>query len=53
MRTLDYDTRDAAGALVETGRLDSEWLRPFEGSSYANLIDRVCEFVRMLPAKAT
>ena len=44
MRTLDFDTRDAAGAVVESGRVDSEWLRPMEESSYANLIDLVCDF---------
>ena len=44
MRTLDYDTRDTAGAVVEAGRLDGGWLRPFEGSGYENLIDLVCEF---------
>ena len=53
MRTLEYDTRDTAGAVVEAGRLDSEWLRPFEGSSYANLIDLVCAFVRTSRPKAT
>jgi hypothetical protein len=53
MRTLEYDTRDTAEAVVEAGRLDSEWLRPFEGSSYANLIDLVCEFKGISRPKAT
>ena len=53
MRTLDYDTRDTAGAVVEAGRLDSEWLRPLEGSGYENLIDLVCAFVRTSRPKAT
>jgi hypothetical protein len=53
MRTLEYDTRDTTGAVVEAGRLDSEWLRPFEGSSYANLIDLVCEFEGISRLKAT
>jgi hypothetical protein len=45
MRTQEYDTRDAAGAVVESGRVDSEWLLPFAGSGYANLIELACEFV--------
>lgn len=53
MRTLDYDTRDTAGAVVEVGRLNSEWLRPFQGSGYGNLIDLVCEFKGIPRPKAT
>jgi hypothetical protein len=47
MRSLEWDTRDAAGAVVDAGRLDAEWLLPFEESSYANLIELVCELVGM------
>ena len=47
MRSLEWDTRDAVGAVVDAGRLDGEWLRPFEESSYANLIELVCELVGM------
>ena len=47
MRSLEWDTRDAVGAVADAGRLDAEWLRPLEESSYANLIDVVCEFVGM------
>ena len=53
MRSLEWDTRDAVGAVVDSGRVDAEWLRPFEESSYANLIDLVCEFEGISRLKAT
>jgi hypothetical protein len=50
MRTLGSDTCDAAGAVVDAAHLDAGWLRP---SSYSNLIDLVCEFMRLSRPKAT